>query len=95
MEPDGKLIWDYRGALAPDALPKKLIVIGGDGTLAIAHEFRPAGVRGQVGIGDGDHLAGGDQRPGDPRGEGLGREHGVARRATQRAARLLVRLRAS
>jgi len=36
MEPDGKLIWDYRAALVPDALPKKLIVIGSG---AIGSEF--------------------------------------------------------
>ncbi len=36
MEPDGKLIWSYREALVPDALPKKLIVIGSG---AIGSEF--------------------------------------------------------
>jgi dihydrolipoamide dehydrogenase len=28
MEPDGKLIWSYREAMTPTALPKKLIVVG-------------------------------------------------------------------
>lgn len=36
MEPDGKLIWDYRAALVPDAMPKKLIVLGSG---AIGSEF--------------------------------------------------------
>lgn len=36
MEPDGKLIWSYREALVPDAMPKKLIVIGSG---AIGSEF--------------------------------------------------------
>ncbi|WP_211849332.1 dihydrolipoyl dehydrogenase [Neoroseomonas eburnea] len=36
MEPDGKLIWTYREALVPDALPKRLIVIGSG---AIGSEF--------------------------------------------------------
>jgi dihydrolipoamide dehydrogenase len=36
MEPDGKLIWSYREALAPDVMPKKLIVIGSG---AIGSEF--------------------------------------------------------
>ncbi len=36
MEPDGKLIWSYREALVPDALPKRLIVIGSG---AIGSEF--------------------------------------------------------
>ncbi|CAH0265394.1 dihydrolipoyl dehydrogenase [Roseomonas sp. CECT 9278] len=36
MEPDGKLIWSYREALVPDALPRKLIVIGSG---AIGSEF--------------------------------------------------------
>jgi dihydrolipoamide dehydrogenase len=36
MEPDGKLIWSYREALAPDIMPKKLVVIGSG---AIGSEF--------------------------------------------------------
>jgi dihydrolipoamide dehydrogenase len=36
IEPDGKLIWSYREALAPDIMPKKLIVIGSG---AIGSEF--------------------------------------------------------
>ena len=36
MEPDGKLIWTYREALVPDAMPKRLIVIGSG---AIGSEF--------------------------------------------------------
>ena len=36
MEPDGKFIWSYREALVPDAIPKKLLVIGSG---AIGIEF--------------------------------------------------------
>ena len=36
MEPDGKFIWSYREALVPDAMPKKLLVIGSG---AIGIEF--------------------------------------------------------
>ncbi|MFT8242702.1 dihydrolipoyl dehydrogenase [Roseomonas sp. BN140053] len=36
MEPDGKLIWSYREAMVPDAMPKSLIVIGSG---AIGAEF--------------------------------------------------------
>lgn len=36
LEPDGKLIWSYKEALAPDIMPKKLIVIGSG---AIGSEF--------------------------------------------------------
>ena len=36
LEPDGKLIWTYRDAMVPDALPKKLLVIGSG---AIGIEF--------------------------------------------------------
>jgi dihydrolipoamide dehydrogenase len=36
MEPDGKLIWSYREAMVPPALPKSLIVIGSG---AIGSEF--------------------------------------------------------
>ncbi len=36
MEPDGKLVWTYKEALVPDALPKRLIVIGSG---AIGSEF--------------------------------------------------------
>jgi dihydrolipoamide dehydrogenase len=36
MEPDGKLIWTYREALVPPAMPKRLIVIGSG---AIGSEF--------------------------------------------------------
>jgi len=36
MEPDGKLIWSYREAMTPTALPKKLIVMGSG---AIGSEF--------------------------------------------------------
>ena len=36
IEPDGRLIWTYREALVPDALPKRLIVIGSG---AIGSEF--------------------------------------------------------
>ena len=36
MEPDGKLIWSYREAMVPTALPKSLIVIGSG---AIGAEF--------------------------------------------------------
>ena len=36
MEPDGKLIWSYREAMTPTALPKKLIVVGSG---AIGSEF--------------------------------------------------------
>jgi len=36
MEPDGKLIWSYREAMTPAALPKKLIVMGSG---AIGSEF--------------------------------------------------------
>ena len=36
MEPDGKLIWSYREAMTPAALPKKLIVMGSG---AIGAEF--------------------------------------------------------
>ena len=36
MEPDGKLIWSYREAMTPTALPKKLIVVGSG---AIGAEF--------------------------------------------------------
>lgn len=36
IEPDGKLIWSYREALAPDIMPKKLVVIGSG---AIGSEF--------------------------------------------------------
>jgi len=36
IEPDGKLIWTYREALVPPALPKRLIVIGSG---AIGSEF--------------------------------------------------------
>ena len=36
LEPDGKLIWSYREALVPDAMPKSLAVIGSG---AIGSEF--------------------------------------------------------
>jgi len=36
MEPDGKLIWSYREAMTPTALPKKIIVMGSG---AIGSEF--------------------------------------------------------
>ncbi|MBB3898976.1 dihydrolipoyl dehydrogenase [Roseococcus suduntuyensis] len=36
MEPDGKLIWSYREAMTPAALPKKIIVMGSG---AIGSEF--------------------------------------------------------
>ena len=36
MEPDGKFIWSYREALVPDAMPKKLLVVGSG---AIGIEF--------------------------------------------------------
>ena len=36
MEPDGKLVWTYREAMVPPALPKRLIVIGSG---AIGSEF--------------------------------------------------------
>ena len=36
MEPDGKLIWTYREAMVPDAMPKSLLVIGSG---AIGIEF--------------------------------------------------------
>ena len=36
LEPDGKLIWTYRDAMVPDALPKRLLVIGSG---AIGIEF--------------------------------------------------------
>lgn len=36
MEPDGKLIWTYREAMTPPALPKRLIVVGSG---AIGSEF--------------------------------------------------------
>ena len=36
MEPDGKLIWSYREAMVPEAMPKKLIVVGSG---AIGSEF--------------------------------------------------------
>jgi dihydrolipoamide dehydrogenase len=36
IEPDGKLIWTYREAMVPDAMPKRLIVIGSG---AIGAEF--------------------------------------------------------
>jgi dihydrolipoamide dehydrogenase len=36
MEPDGKLIWSYREALTPKAMPKSLIVVGSG---AIGSEF--------------------------------------------------------
>ncbi|MFC0388628.1 dihydrolipoyl dehydrogenase [Muricoccus vinaceus] len=36
LEPDGKLIWSYREALVPDAMPKSLVVVGSG---AIGSEF--------------------------------------------------------
>jgi len=36
LEADGKLVWSYREALVPDALPKKLLVVGSG---AIGSEF--------------------------------------------------------
>ncbi|HER25993.1 MAG TPA: dihydrolipoyl dehydrogenase [Rhodospirillales bacterium] len=36
LEPDGKLIWTYKNALVPDAVPKKLLVVGSG---AIGIEF--------------------------------------------------------
>ncbi|MBY0339084.1 MAG: dihydrolipoyl dehydrogenase [Acetobacteraceae bacterium] len=36
MEPDGKLIWSYREAMTPDAMPKRLVVVGSG---AIGSEF--------------------------------------------------------
>ncbi|MEM7637532.1 MAG: dihydrolipoyl dehydrogenase [Pseudomonadota bacterium] len=36
LEPDGKLVWTYREAMVPDALPKRLLVIGSG---AIGIEF--------------------------------------------------------
>jgi dihydrolipoamide dehydrogenase len=36
MEPDGKLIWTYREAMVPDAMPKRLVVVGSG---AIGSEF--------------------------------------------------------
>jgi dihydrolipoamide dehydrogenase len=36
MEPDGKLIWTYREAMVPDAMPKSLLVVGSG---AIGIEF--------------------------------------------------------
>ena len=32
LEPDGKLIWTYREAMVPPALPKSLLVIGSGAT---------------------------------------------------------------
>jgi len=36
LEPDGKLVWTYKGALRPDGLPKRLLVVGSG---AIGIEF--------------------------------------------------------
>ena len=36
LEPDGKLVWTYREAMVPDAMPKSLLVIGSG---AIGMEF--------------------------------------------------------
>ena len=36
MEPDGKLIWSYREAMVPEAMPKRLVVVGSG---AIGSEF--------------------------------------------------------
>ncbi len=36
LEPDGKLIWDYKTAMTPDSLPKSLLVVGSG---AIGIEF--------------------------------------------------------
>jgi dihydrolipoamide dehydrogenase len=36
MEPDGKLVWTYKEAMVPDALPKRLLVVGSG---AIGIEF--------------------------------------------------------
>ncbi len=36
LEPDGKLVWTYREAMVPDALPKRLLVVGSG---AIGIEF--------------------------------------------------------
>lgn len=36
MEPDGKVVWTYKGALVPDAMPKSLLVVGSG---AIGIEF--------------------------------------------------------
>lgn len=36
LEPDGKLIWSYREAMVPEAMPKKLLVVGSG---AIGSEF--------------------------------------------------------
>ncbi|TVQ85429.1 MAG: dihydrolipoyl dehydrogenase [Micavibrio sp.] len=44
-EPDGKLIWDYKNAMVPDAMPKSLLVVG-SGAIGIefASFYRTLGV---------------------------------------------------
>ena len=36
LEPDGKLVWTYKEAMVPDAMPKSLLVVGSG---AIGIEF--------------------------------------------------------
>ncbi len=66
LEADGKLIWSYREAMVPPAMPKSLLVIGSG---AIGIEFAQLlpqhGRRGDRGRGAGPRAAGGG--PGDQR----------------------------
>jgi dihydrolipoamide dehydrogenase len=60
LEPDGKLIWTYREAMVPPAMPKSLLVVG-SGAIGIefASFYRNAGRRGDRGRSAGPHPAGG------------------------------------
>ena len=63
LEADGKLIWTYKEAMVPEAMPKSLLVVG-SGAIGIEFaSFLPhAGRRSDGGRGDGSHFAGGRRR---------------------------------
>jgi dihydrolipoamide dehydrogenase len=45
MEPDGKLVWTYKEALMPEALPKRLLIVGAGAIgLEFASFYNPLGV---------------------------------------------------
>ncbi len=60
LEPDGKLVWTYREAMVPPAIPKSLLVVG-SGAIGIefASFYRTFGSRGDSGRGARSHSAGG------------------------------------
>ena len=59
LEPDGKLVWTYKEAMVPEAMPKSLLVVG-SGAIGIEFaSFYRAGRRGHGGRGARPRAAGG------------------------------------